>query len=188
LKSLARPLEDTPNSVLRRVANLDEESHRFRNEDAGAKRHVRNAGSETQEDLLEKFLSELRGRARDNGLQVRIWEGGHRRSRNALELAGPDGSSLLYIKTPSESGGFWGLRTTFLRSFDESGLRWHIVLLIGPGEKGYLLSADDVHEAERAGRWSTSVNRLDYKLHEGPELRGAEDFNTYSELADALVR
>ena len=182
LKSLARPLEDTPNSVLRRVANLS----------GGAGATPRSAEENDSElsdrgsRLLREFKNALEKAIAAHGGSHRPWERMPRRSANVVEVRLVEHSRLLYIKTRSESGGFWGLRQGIIESLESSQLSWDVVLLLGPAEKGYLLSAVDVRQAIKKHRWSFG-KAGDFKVHEGAELTGARDFDSHRELIASIL-
>ena len=188
LKGLARPFEDTPNSVLRRVAGLQGNSPRpVRTDPIRRRRHSPSGSNGVGPTLLRRFRASVEAVGTPDGVEVHTWEGGHRRSANVLELRRESEAELVYVKTRSDAEGFWGLRSTFLDTFEASQLPWFVVLLIGPGEKGYLLSSDQVLSALAAERWSLG-QAGDYKVHEGPEVEGAGNYNSHAALAGALLQ
>lgn len=183
LKSQARPLEDTPNSVLRRVAGLDHKrSTRPMTDDAPQtatpQRNSPRASKKSR--LLDVFLSELEAA----GLEVeRVMQ--DRRS-NLFKTRTQDGSARLwYVKERSDDKGFWGLTPKFLDSFRGSGLPWRVVLLIGPSQRSYSLTPEAVEKNQN--HWST--DRLgQYKVHEKDrELEGAQQFDSYSKLVVSVL-
>lgn len=185
LKSHAAPLEDTPNSVLRRLAGLDAPS--------SASPVVRQAAVSDNNPqvlppagMLDSLRAAAEAAAKAHGLRVGKWRGGHRCSSSLIELAGDRRSTVLYVKTRTDGVGFWGLNKNSLDSLQNHDGPWFAVFLIGPTEKGYLLDSNEVLSAVRAGSWSLS-DAGDYKIHEGPELRGCRHYNTYAELISAVI-
>lgn len=185
LKSHAAPLEDTPNSVLRRLAGLDAPSSTSpvvrQAAVADNTPPVRSAAA-----MRNSFRAAAEVAAKVRGLRVHKWRGGHRRSSSLIELAGDRLSAVLYVKTRADGAGFWGITKNHLDSLQNHDGTWFAVFLIGPTEKGYLLDSNEVLSAVRAGRWSFS-DTGDYKIHEGPELRGCRHYNTYAELISAVI-
>ena len=195
LKKHARPLEDTPNTVLRRLAGLDEPIDRGEPLSPASERGSSAMSISTIQptkrrpggaQMLDRFLHELTSNVSSGDLRVRSWLGGHRRSRNVVELCGKDSSLILYIKTRSDSGGFWGLNTNQLDSLRASTKAWCVLFLIGPRENGYLLSSQEVERAISQKRWSYG-QAGDYKIHEGSELAGTRNYNTYADLAAEII-
>ena len=135
-----------------------------------------NGGKEKRSvgDLLEAFCCELNREFKTSGAKAYQWRGGSRATHSVIQVLGSDDPILLYVKIRTESKGFWGLNIRQLRAFAGSGRRWCVVLLLGPGEDGYLLTPDDVRMALQSGRWSRSGS--DFKINEGPDLRGSQAF------------
>jgi len=61
IQSLAKPLEDTPNSVLRRVAGLDKSDKTSRTEGAMHDTNISSSPSDGTEHLSSKYLAQLWG-------------------------------------------------------------------------------------------------------------------------------
>lgn len=103
LKSHAAPLEDTPNSVLRRLAGLDAPS--------STSPVVRQAAVADNPPpvLSAAAILTLSRRCRGGGESTRITRsqmaGGHRRSSSLIELAGDRPSVVLYVKTRADGAG-----------------------------------------------------------------------------------
>ncbi len=137
-------------------------------------------------ELLRRFVDALEQQGSKEQMSVRPWLGGHRRSQNLVEFLGPPGQTILYIKTRSDSGGFWGVNTNQIESLSSSGKPWCVVFLIGPRDKGYLMGASEVSEAIAKRRWSYGTAG-DYKVHEGHELAGVRHFNSYVDLVREIL-
>lgn len=181
LKSHARPLEDTPNSVLRRVAGLDHKQSVRRMTDSAPQTAT---AQRNKSKLLDVLLSEFK--AAD--LEV---ERVDRRS-NLFETRTQDGSKhRWYIKERSDGKGFWGLTPNSLDACRGCGLPWRVVLLIGPDQCGYSLTPEAVEK--NLNHWSTD-GADQYKVHERDnELKGAQKFDSYNNLvvsvfADVMKR
>jgi hypothetical protein len=188
LQGLARPFEDTPNTVLRRVAGLGA------SERAAQTTPIRISPSARGNPMLERFRAELNRTARRREAEVLTWAGGNRRSSSVIEYRAPGGAQLLYVRTRSEGEGFWGVRASFLPSFAESRLDWSIVFLVGPDEKGYVLSSSRVTSLVRGNKWSSDA-KGNFKVHErsgsasetGSELAGSDSYNSYAALVLGIL-
>lgn len=181
LKSHARPLEDTPNSVLRRVAGLDHKQSVRRMTDGAAQTATTQRNSPRaikKSKLLDVFLSEFK--AAD--LEVKRVKP----RSNLFETRTQDGSKhLWYIKERSDGKGFWGLTPDFLDLCRGRGLPWRVVLLIGPGQCGYSLTPEAVEKNQN--HWSTD-SPGQYKVHErDDELKGAQKFDSYGNLVVSVL-
>ena len=102
-----------------------------------------------------------------------------------------NGSGILtrYVQTRSEPIpriGFWGLRKNQLDALNGSGLKWFVVLLIGPDEKGYLLTSEIVNRCVKDRRWSSADG--EFKVHENDDISDAESFATWDDLISDMVR
>jgi len=191
LKSKAAPLEDTPNSVLRRIAGLDQDHTKNSYHEASAGRSVspHPVGTNGRETLLRPFVHKLERAAAQRSGSVATWEGGGaRKTSNILEVVPMPRAAplLLYVKTRSESGGFWGLRKNQMDALRGSGRNWFVVLLIGPGETGYVLSSDQVERSITERKWSFG-HAGDYKVHENHEIKGAAEFNDWKALIASVI-
>lgn len=192
LKTHATPLEDTPNSVLRKLAGLDEKpanKERPRFPEANPKESsMRNR--DARPTLLDPFVRRLEEHLAKRGGDASVWKVKDRKSsRNILKVTPGRGESpiLLYIKTRSDSGGFWGLTKNRLNALVDSGENWLVVLLIGPGEKGYVLSPSAIETATSQDRWSFG-KAGDYKVHENHELNSAAEFSDWAALISAVLQ
>lgn len=190
LKAQARPLEDTPNSVLRRIAKL-EPSPRPSSAARSSRTHAKTSAGRSM--LLKPFVERLRQACRDRGATALVWNGGGmRRTQNIVHImhGAKSLSRLVYVKTRSEPGasnGFWGLRGNLLEAMHHSGLEWGVVLLLGPQEKGYYLSAKQVNGAIHSNKWSCS-QAGDFKIHGNDEIQNAHVFETWDAIMPTLVQ
>jgi hypothetical protein len=183
LKSHAKPLEDTPNSVLRRIAGLDRERPAnpvTNGQFQSAGRGSLSSHSVQGTHLLKVFLDELKA----SMVEVEPQAGRQRGRSNLFKTRARNGfSQLWYIKTRSEGSGFWGLTPNLLDFCKESGLPWRVILLIGPKQCGYVLTP----EAVKKNQWNLPRSGQ-YKVHERDnELKGAQEFNSYSDLVTSVL-
>jgi hypothetical protein len=188
LKANATPFEDTPNSVLRRFAGL-ESTTSLRARATAREDYAASSDGGDRSGLLDPFLHEFRGELSAKDGRVATWDGGgSRKTANLVEIRTASGrpSLLLYVKTRSEAGGFWGLRKNQLDSLRASGLKWLVALLIGPGQKGYLLSSELVDRAISEHRWSFG-QAGDFKVHENREITGSRSFNSWKSLIASVI-
>lgn len=191
LKSHARPLEDTPNSVLRRLAGFNTTENLGDTASRTAalgeiEKPRQKKGHHNARLILGHFVEQLRNALAARQGSVRSWVGGHRSSKNLVELTAPSGRTLLYVKV-SDVHGFWGLNPNQLRSLRAAGAPWAVVLLLGPGEDAYLLPAADVVNALDAKKWSVAAGG-EYKINIGPDLRDSKRFSSYAPLVEAVGR
>ena len=196
LQTHARPLADTPNSVLRRMAGLDEAVGPVSRSSARAivKHSLKPRPPVTEPDsplpLRDRFPSKLEEICRNRKMQVSPWAGKGttgkgRRGQNILRVQSGNKSILLYFKISDWRGpdGFWGVTPNRLLALRQSRLPWFLVLLRGPQERGYLGQANDVQRAIDENRWSCAQDG-EYKVHEQREL---EDFKPYDNYADLIA-
>lgn len=194
LKARATPFEDTPNSVLREIAGLGRDSPPTEPHSASKRRIqiVSQAGGRS--DLLRPFLRKLETTVTQQSGSVAVWQAGsQRRTPNIVEVTPRSRKTplLLYIKTRSEglpSGGFWGLRKNQLDALIRGGKKWSVALLLGPGEKGFVLPSDYVERSIRERRWS--FTKGDFKIHENHEIEGSgsRDFNDWKTLIASIIQ
>lgn len=189
LQSKATPFEDTPNTVLRRIAGFQVVARSRRDSSVGPTKAQGGGQSDGRSSLLRPFVQTLTKVVARQGGSVSTWDGGTaRKTSNIVRItAGARRPpTLLYIKTRSESAGFWGLRKNQLDALRAAGAKWLVALLIGPGEKGYVLSPDLVDRAIKDHRWSFG-QAGDFKVHENHEIAGSKQFNDWKSLSDSLV-
>jgi len=134
---------------------------------------------------LAVFAARLRKHCQSRGRSTSRWQGASRRTANLLEIATSPRRTVLYVKDRSEPPGFWGLNESQLNALRQSNIDWHVVLLVGSGENGYVLSSEQVEKAIQSRKWSRSDT--DWKIHEGPELSGAFRFNVFQDLFNKVL-
>ena len=132
---------------------------------------------------LAAFTERLRKYCRGHGLTATRWQGASRRTANLVEIDTAPRRTVLYVKDRSEPPGFWGLNESQLDALRQSRSAWYVVLLVGSGEKGFLLSSDQVEKAIRTKKWTRSGT--DWKVHEGAEITGSLKFNGFETLFEA---
>jgi len=107
-------------------------------------------------------------------------------SENVMKLVSKTRQNIiriLYVKIRGSGAGFWGLNTNQVRAFKAQGHQWDVVLLLGPGERSYLGTSQNVEEGFE--EWGSSA--ADYKVHE-PEIEGSfAQFDSYAELFFRLL-
>lgn len=135
---------------------------------------------------LDLFARSFREHAGTIWPLAKRWPGALRYSPNVMRLSEIPSDVLLYVKDKSDAPGFWGLNKPQLEEIRRSGFRWFVVLLVGEAEQCYLLPSEFIDDAIADNRWSRSDD--DYKLHEGPELEGAQTFDSFVELFRHLPR
>ena len=211
LQSRAQPLVDNPNSVLRRVAGLDDSITSETQPEDAAVREARTGGAASSRvpanrvshipgnlgstggqprrprrkgmSLVGALKTELRQQGQ--GASVGTWEHGGRRSRNIVQIGSGGTAILVYVKVRTEAPGFWGLNQNQLASLVSSGMPWYVVLIEGSSQTHYLLSGRRVEDAIRERRWTESHG--DYKIHENHELRGTPSYDSAAAIAAELL-
>lgn len=186
LKSQARPLEDTPNSVLRRVAGLDHKRSTRPMTDGALQTATPQRDSPCaikKSRLLDVFLSEL------EAADLEVERVTQDRRSNLFKTRTQDGSKRLwYVKERSDDKGFWGLTPNILDFCRKSDLPWRAILLVGPSQRSYSLTPEAVEKNQN--NWSKSKDHRvgQYKVHEkDSELEGAQKFDSYSKLVVSVL-
>lgn len=183
LKSQAEPFEDTPNSVLRRLAGM-------------AVKKTDNKMTVDQNDESVQTVTEGRTLVREWVQHFRTmvaeidgtegpWRSGRRLSEHLRKANFGESSVIAYVKGSSEHG-FWGLNINYLKALDECGFKWFVVLLDGSPERSLVLAGAAVNGAVQNGLWGRSGS--DYKVHVGPELNAARRFTTHRDAIALLLQ
>jgi hypothetical protein len=94
----------------------------------------------------------------------------------------------LYVKDrSSDKSDFWGLTGHQIDGLQSQGHQWDVVLLMSPGERGYLGTSQQVAEGRQGPRkWSLS-EAGDYKVHEREIDGWFTRFETYDALFSMLL-
>ena len=131
---------------------------------------------------LEIFAQRLEKACGSIGLTSANWSAGSRRTKNLLEINTSPHRTVLYVKDRSAPPGFWGLSKNQITALQNAKVAWHVILLVGDAEAGYLLPSRQV-EVYIQNKWTLS--KTDWKVHEEKlpkELR----FDSFQGLFDML--
>lgn len=113
-------------------------------------------------DMLPHFKRALQTYCEPFGISVSKHRGSYT-SENVMKLVSKTRQNIiriLYVKIRGSGAGFWGLNTNQVRAFKAQGHQWDVVLLLGPGERSYLGTSQNVEEGFE--KWGSSA--ADYKL------------------------
>jgi hypothetical protein len=98
-----------------------------------------------------------------------------------MEISTRPRSSILYVKVRGQPPGFWGLTANRVIELATSGLPWHVVLLLGSAEYGYVISSGEIQRRTDGRVWTLSDDG-DYKINEGTDIESDYRFDSFEEL------
>ena len=137
--------------------------------------------------FLTEFSQALRARCRAQGFSVDRWTGAQPSSANILAVVTGTEEALLYVKCRGVPPGFWGITDNRIRELRSSGKSWHVVLLVGSPEEGYVVPSTEVLTRTSNGTWRLSGDG-DYKINERPgEVGGLVRHTSFESLLNACL-
>ncbi|MEX2163556.1 MAG: hypothetical protein WD823_04860 [Sulfuricaulis sp.] len=137
-------------------------------------------------DVISIFQRHLSVELIKRGLQVRLWPGANRTSRNLLKIFAVPKPTVLYVKASNTTPGFWGLTKNQIDRLQKLSVRWFTVFLHGGSNSGYLLSGNEVGTQIKRGMLTLSDDG-DYKLNEKQELQSAVKFDDLGDLVSQVL-